>query len=234
MKEPVKFINYSGIVFRVFSTVYPSQDLLDDILPQAEDRKVAKKFYYSPHIPDTLTRQERILRRSISSIIQKEISEKFNPKNWNKSRYSDGTWEVFYSAQSEKTALKESIYHKRKMYREEILQKAVVIDLNSASLEINSNHCIDLNLLSGVNKSKLTSQDESGYPYCQKLTKRLRNRGAELFKAPSARDRDGVCIPIFVIQVIQTDSGPLKPLKCILRKEGTEVFVGGNIIRNLD
>ncbi len=169
---------------------------------------------------------ERVYRRSDQQVIQEEISSKFHPRQWYISRYSDSTWPVLYSAETEETALRESLFHKRKFYWEELKRKSIQLDLRIAALEVTSDRCQDLLQTKGLDETKLISNDESGYPYCQALAKYYRERGADLFRTPSARHEKGICIPIFAIEVITQDKGHLKYAKCVLRSEGAEVFEG--------
>ena len=103
MNEPIRLEPYEGDVFRAFSTAYPSQELMDDLVDTTKEQETLKPFYYQDPEPSAMDRLERILQRSVAQIIQDEISEKFNPQNWYASRYSDGTWGVLYTAESRQT-----------------------------------------------------------------------------------------------------------------------------------
>lgn len=48
----------------------------------------------------------------------------------------------------------------------------------------------------------LTSQTETGYPFCQELARGERARGSTALQTRSARDPNGVCVPVFSQQSI--------------------------------
>lgn len=224
MNEPVKLTSYDGDVYRVFSTAYPTQELLDDLLENPDERNALKPFYYAEAQPERMDRLERIMQRSASAIIQEEISAKFNPDNWYASRYSDGTWSVLYSAELPRTALAESLYHKRKFYREEIDKRSVQIDLREVQLQLYSEMAVDLTIDKTLDHAKLAYKDESGYPYCQDLVRRYFKAKAELLRTPSARDHGGICVPIFQRNVIRKDSDHLRYYKCVFLEDRIDIF----------
>lgn len=224
MSEPVKLTTYQGDVFRAFSTAYPTQELLDDLLEDPADRDTLKPLYYTPDFPEDMDRIERVIRRSVRAIIQDEIKAKFQPQKWYPSRFSDGTWPVLYSAEDDVTARAESLFYKRRFMKEEIEKGPVTIDLRIVRLFVNSEKSIDLTRLKKLNFSKLTSQDELGYPYCQKLAREYRKKNAELFRSHSARHKEGICVPIFNRNAIEKDYGHLEYLKCIFQDDRTEIF----------
>ncbi len=228
MSEHVNFFAYQKKVFRAFSTAHPSQNLLDDLC-SPQEQSLLESLYYPDQAFAELPAAERSFQRSQQSEIQQEISKKFNPQNWYRSRYSDGSFGVLYSAESEKTALAESLYHKRNFYEEEILHRPVQIDLRLAHLQIATKRAVDLTQNFKLDQKKLSSQDESGYPYCQELAKDFRKKQAQLLRVPSARDNKGVCIPIFDSSAIQKDRGHLKYIKCVFTQEGTEVYTGSEL-----
>lgn len=212
------FIPYHKNVYRNFATLIESQELVDDLTNSTRRQNILNKFFY-PDLPIPSS-VERVMNRSLRQIILNEINSKFNPLNWYYSRYSDGTWPVLYTAESEQTALQEALYHLKQFYKEELLQKDIWVDRRVIRLKIRSSKCVDLAKQKNVNQKKLIFQTQSGYPYCQKLAKKLIDQGAELLKVPSARDEKGVCVPIFTKKIIWKDEGHLKYLKCLLKKDG--------------
>ena len=224
---PADFIKYQGEVFRGFLTVQPSQGLLDDLVESPKEEEALEAFYYLDEISPKMPPVERVFRRSEQRVIQSEISSKFNPKKkWYASRYSDGTWGVLYSAEDEDVALHECLFHKRKFYWEELQGRTIQIDLKIALLGLETDWCKDLTQDFGLDHDKLNSKDESGYPYCQKLAKKYREKGAKILRTPSARHEEGVCVPIFDPQIVHKDKGHLKYIKIVLARDSAEVFEG--------
>lgn len=218
---------YSGRVYRNFATLLPSQNLMDDLTENAARQKAFEKLYYFGGT-DALRSSpvERVLGKSEDQIIQEEIDGKFRPETWRASRYSDGTWAVLYAAESEETALWEALYHMRKFYREELKSGPIEAQRRVLGLQITSKLCRDLSLEKDLNWRKLRSPDESGYPYCQALAGKSVGAGAEMLRAPSARDQNGFCTPIFRKSVIARDEGHLKYLRCTLQSDGTASVTG--------
>ncbi len=224
MSAPVKHSRYNGDVFRAFSTAHPPQELMDDLLDDPKEREALKPLYYADETPADMDRLERVLKRSAQEIIQQEISAKFQPQTWNATRFSNGSWAVLYSAEAKETALHESLYHKRRFMAEEIAQGPVQLDLKIVRLSLQSNACGDLTKDNQLDQSKLTSQDESGYPYCQRIAKHYKEQGSEMLRSYSARHPGGFCTPIFDRQIIKQDHGHLEYVKCILSAKDTEIF----------
>ena len=194
---------------------------MDDLVGDSKTFAVLKPLYYFKF--PALTPVERVLNKSVRQIIQEEIDSKFQPAHWYQSRYSDGTWPVIYSAESEETALREVLFHLHEFYSEELKTHSIPVYRRVATLAIKTEDALDLTKNNRFDLKKLISKDRSGYDYCQKLAKKNREHGASLLRAPSARHSGGICIPIFKKEVIQKDTGHLKFLKCVLKDGCSEV-----------
>lgn len=224
MSAVADLIPYRGDVYRNFATAYPSQEVTDDLVSRQRDQEILKRFFYRSAESSGQTKIERVLNKSVRQIIQEEISAKFNPQNWYASRYSDGTWGVLYSAESEQTALKEAVYHMKEFYREELLKRELILDRRVVRLTVHTDRCADLTANDRIDLNQLISKDRSGYPYCQKLARKLIDEGSEVLRTPSARDARGICAPIFKREIIKKDHGHLKYLKCVLTKKEAMIF----------
>ncbi|MBI2335842.1 MAG: RES family NAD+ phosphorylase [Deltaproteobacteria bacterium] len=230
MKEPVKLTSYQGNVFRNIAGLDPSLELTNDIAPSQTAQEVLKKFYYDdPQMVAVQSPIERILQRSICQMIQEEISKKFKPGNWYASRFSNGSWGVLYTAESEVTALKEALYHAKNHFYKEELERNGFLEITRRVIHLyaQSKYCGDLIRHKVLNHRKLVSKDSSGYPYCQKLAEHFHSKGAQILRAPSARDEKGFGVPIFNKEAIQKDFGHLKYVKCELKKNSVKVFPEG-------
>lgn len=224
MNEPVDFSPYSGDVFRNFAT-NSHDEVTNDLVDNPRDQQILKRSFYKGEEGGIQSSAERVLRKSERQIVQTEISAKFNPKKWYPTRYSNGSWAVLYTAESENTALKEAMYHVRQFSKEELqIKPFIMIDRRVVQLTLNADCCIDLTQIKNLETDKLVSKDQSGYSYCQNLAKKMIDKGSELLRAPSARDPEGICVPVFNKTVIKKDHGPLKYIKCVLSKEGTRIF----------
>ncbi len=228
MKEPTSHLplsRYAGRVYRNFPTLVESQDLMDDLAPDPEQQRILEKFFYDDD-HRWLAPIERIMKKSVQQIIQEQIDAKFQPSVWQASRYSDGTWAVLYTAESEETALREALFHMRRFYAEELTAGTLRVQRRVLSIFAVSVACVDLTMVVGLDCQALVSQDESGYLYCQSLARSGIHDGAELLRAPSARDPDGHTVPIFNQEVAKDDEGHLKYLRCVLKPDGSAEVTG--------
>lgn len=224
MNARTNFISYNRRVFRNFATVTPSQSLVDDLVDQKEEQTTLESLYYQDKTLRSLSPLERSLNRSFDAVVQSEINSKFMPKNWYASRYSDGTWPVLYAAESEETALYEAVFHLREFYKEELTEGEKNVDRRVCSLLVKSNRCIDVLKIPKSNKKIFTSTDRSGYPYCQRLARRSLKSGAEMLRAPSARQPKGTCVAIFDKSVVVADDGHLKYVKLVLTQKNCRIL----------
>jgi hypothetical protein len=117
----------------------------------------------------------------------------------------------------------------REFYQEELHTGAMTVHRRVVRLQVTSDSCLDLvsdKDLDPKSRVSLISQDRSGYPLCQALAKKWIDRGAALFRVPSARDRKGVSVPIFRQEAIRRDEGHLKYLRCLLKPDGSAEVTG--------
>ncbi len=110
------------------------------------------------------------------------------------SRFSDGTIGVYYSAIEEDTCKKEVAFHLGQETgdlgndQNPRIYRLIKCDYQGLTVD-----------LCGKEKKypDLTSATETGYPFCQDLAKRAIAEDIDGFFAPSARNADGICAPIF-------------------------------------
>ncbi|MBL7685693.1 MAG: RES family NAD+ phosphorylase [Deltaproteobacteria bacterium] len=223
MNEATNLKPYQGRVYRNIATLHPSQELMDDLVDKPSDQNRLKIFYYLEKKNTSPT--ERVLNRSLASLIQEEIQAKFTPQKWFSSRFSDGSWPVLYSAEDEKTALYETMFHARNFYKEEILNRGFIqITRRVLTLRLESQYHLNLNENDFSKLYFLNEPNFSSYPQCQNLASEWIQKGCELFRTPSARRPGGICTPIFKKEIIAQDEGHLKYLECILSAENVKVL----------
>ena len=122
----------------------------------------------------------------------------FEPKNFldptkpfGATRFSDGTWPVFYGAIDEDTAAKECLHH---------YAKAALGDPASArSVYYSVLHCLFQGSAIDLRPKKTEWPDlvAEDYRFCQGLGKEAIQFPLESFLAPSARQPDGTTTPVF-------------------------------------
>lgn len=108
------------------------------------------------------------------------------------SRFSDGSYGVYYAADSIETAIKETIFHRERFYRASneaacsITMRQYITNVIQPLVEINhDNHPECLNL------------DPDQYSESQKTAQELKNKNEWGIHYPSIRDGSGVCVAIF-------------------------------------
>ena len=221
------FRHYANTVYRNFATLDVSEELVDDLTEAPEEQETLKTHYYTGYAKqEGATPIERVLEKSMTEVIQGHIDAKFSPDTWYTTRYSDGTWPVLYTAESEETALREALFHMMRFYKEELAHGPVHVTRRAIRLQVTAERCLDLCQHPPLDKAALTSRDFSGYPYCQQLAKEAIAQGAQLFRAPSARDEHGTTVPLFDRSAITQDHRHLKYLRCILHAGGQATVTG--------
>lgn len=217
----MRLSTYSGKVFRNFAIIKESQDLMDDLSDNGQNRRILNGLFYPTQEQSLKTPIERVLEKSERQIIQEEIDGKFNPQSWYQSRYSDGTWPVLYAAESEETALREALFHMLEFYREELKAGPVAVQRRVLKLNLKTQNAVDLTGMKDLVQAHLISHDQTGYPYCQDLARKAIQHGAQLMRTPSARHPGGFCTPVLSKEVIRKDEGHLKYLDCLLKPDRT-------------
>lgn len=225
------FRSYSKKVYRNFATSIESQELVDDLTADPEKQAILRSFYYSEKSSKLPSPVERVLNKSERHIIRDEINSKFMPGHWYESRFSDGSSEsgaVLYAAESEETALREVLFHMGEFYREELQKGDVIAHRRVVRLKVQSERCIEVldERDPDLDTEALRSEDHSGYPYCQKLAQKWIRLGAALFRAPSARHVGGISTPLFQKEIVKSDEGHLKYLRCLLKSDGRVEVTG--------
>ena len=111
-------------------------------------------------------------------------------------RFGDGTFGVFHSARAEPTCIAEISYHHGRQLAE---QRSGTFPHDRYYNLISCDYAGDTMTLRGaeVKYPDLVSPTEAGYPFCQRIAKAAIAQGIDAFYTPSARHRNGTCVPIF-------------------------------------
>ena len=106
------------------------------------------------------------------------------------SRFSDGTFGVYYSALEIRTCKKEVSFHIGFPGPRDVSRVYSLITCWYEGLSVD---------LRGMEKDhpELISEDESGYPYCRALGKSAVELARDAFLTVSARAAGGMCVPVF-------------------------------------
>ena len=112
------------------------------------------------------------------------------------SRYSDGSFGVFYATEAPETALLETIYHDRRRAEEYFQALPNVMSWTTHKLI----YTCHLETLRGVELSmredilRIIAPDD--YAYAREVSNTLKDEGAQLLRAPSARSEGGICLSV--------------------------------------
>ncbi len=120
------------------------------------------------------------------------IMAAFTHRNPDGSRFSDGTYGVFYAASNLQTAIAETSYHRERFMRAtaqgrmELDMRVYLVDLVGA-----------LHELRGKQDAYPDVYDRHHYADAQHLARSLRNNGSNGIAYDSVRREDGECVAVF-------------------------------------
>lgn len=146
-------------------------------------------FRYSNVLFDRLS----AIQRAISLDVKHALN--FARGSFGVSRYSNGSWPVLYTATEDETSLHEVAYHAKREWlagmrvglpipNYRTCKKLVyVVQVDASSQKIES-----------MADPKLVADD---YIHCHSIAASAKAAGFESLRVPSARRRNGVCIPVF-------------------------------------
>lgn len=117
------------------------------------------------------------------------IMAAFTHLNENGSRFSDGTFGVFYAGHSLTTAVQETVYH-RERFLADSAQPAMTVEMRAYRVAVEGDLC-DLRHAHGKADALLASDD---YSASQAFGVRQHGRGSSGIVYPSVRDANGECV----------------------------------------
>lgn len=144
-------------------------------------------------------------RLAEQNVVKSDIKYAFRgSKSYNISRYGDGTWPVLYTAADTQTAICEIGYHLRKSWKDKPSRnkgkKRRVSTRFVYTLVPPSNGVEVVGSLPEV----LLSED---YSHCHSIARDAIKRKACALDAPSVRNKDGRCVPVFDKSVLEVKPG---------------------------
>jgi hypothetical protein len=198
--HPFKIVPYKQNCIRSIYTAQPSQDLYDDI---ADSEDYGNLFDLEMN-SSLIDRQQPHIDRTFQYGKADELYTVFNPP-WSKGRFGDGiTYGVFYSAEDKVTSYLEALWHFVKWSHNlhkysskdwiESDRKVFEIEIDSqkfASL-INDHDIYD----------SLISND---YAFSRQIASEAISNSIEGLRTPSARNKGGVCVPLFQKKPIKSE-----------------------------
>ncbi len=161
------------------------------------NRGISPESY--PEIQERLRKQKIVFEPT--QLIDKVFEPSTNPKHttpFARTRFTKGDKAVFYSALEDETSIEEIKYHQTR--RGEFSDLANTPDAPPRYYGLYETNfdgtMLDLFTIH-PDCPELTSEDDSGYPKCQRLAEEARSKSMNAFRTPSARQSEGICTPIF-------------------------------------
>lgn len=189
-------------IFRNYRTILPPEDTFADLLSDEEERKVARSFsdaFSGIDLLEEVTSRPFQYALAFPEIKNDDFFRGFivNSKtgNFPIGRFGDGlVYGVLYCAFEKETSEAEAIYYAVKEFFErksDMKEELFIIDRKMVSFGFEGSW---LNLLANKEiHSELTSEN---YRFCHEVGHEF-HKVVDGLKAPSARSKDGICIPIF-------------------------------------
>lgn len=179
---------------RLIPSRYPTVGLYDAIADPADlDVVFAVEALTNPRIRDELGQLQLVPPdERVSGPGSTPIMAAFTHLNPDGSRFSDGSYGVYYAAQSLETAVAE-VSHHRAIFLARTAEPAIDVDMRVISAAV----AAPLHDLSAVPGPGDPIFDPVSYAASQVLGRRLREAGSWGVHYPSVRDAGGRCVGLF-------------------------------------
>jgi hypothetical protein len=180
--------------FRLIPTRFPTVGLYDAIADPADLEVVfAIEALTNPRIRDELGELQLVPpEERVSGAGSTPVMAAFTHLNPEGSRFSDGSYGVYYAAQSLDTAIAE-VSHHRAVFLARTAEPAIEIDLRLISANVDA-ELHDLRSLGGAGANIFHPEH---YASSQALGRRLRAAGSWGVQFPSVRHAGGLCVGVF-------------------------------------
>lgn len=196
---------FDGIVFRNIYTIKNSQNLFDELCDTAEEKSVLDYWSeQSSFIDHTKPQQYRFAQYAeIESSPFPPTHEILAPfLKACASRFSDGSFGVWYSALDEQTTISETLYWTYKLWKKDIEQakNPYITDRKVFKAKIKTTKLSNLIPYSSQFPDLLHKEN---YNFCRTIGKKAKQNAIEALLTLSVRHEGGKCMPIFVPEAIK-------------------------------
>jgi hypothetical protein len=202
MRCPIESLELRGsekfVAYRNIATCDPSQDLYDDIA----DSKDWELLQYADNVSSGIDHNQQKIQRVFQYGNIEDSLLCFDERFWRWGRFGDGSFCVWYGAVEEETSIKETLYHRPEIDKND-LQNAVSAIIQARRLfkaDLTPNKFSDLRPY--VEPYPLLIH-ESDYSFCQRLGAYAVHEKLDLFLTQSVRNPKGTCIPVFSAKTIK-------------------------------
>ena len=187
---PLKRVRWSQ-AFRIVPSRFPPVGVYDRIAdPDDLEALFAIEALTNPRIRDELGVLPLVPKeRRISGPGTTPVMAAFTHLNPDGSRFSDGTWGVFYAARSLITAVEDTVYH-RERFLPATADPACDVEMRCYRTSIQAR-------LHDLRGSWPAEHDPDSYVASVKLARRLRANGSDGIVYDSVRHTGGECVAVF-------------------------------------
>lgn len=192
---PVRRIRWSQ-AYRIVPSRFPPVGVYDRIADPADlDAVFAIEALTNPRLREEAGALKLVPREHrISGPGSTPVMAAFTHLNPEGSRFSDGSWGVFYAAHSVATAVEETVYH-RERFLAATREPACGIQMRCYRTRIDSR-------LHDIRGGWKKEHDADVYVASVKLARMLREDGSNGIVYDSVRDRGGECVAAFQPDVV--------------------------------
>lgn len=192
---PIKRVRWTQ-AYRIVPSRFPPVGLFDRISDAADlDALFALEALTNPRLRDEVGALQLIPRdRRISGPGSTPVMAAFTHFSPQGSRFSDGTWGVFYAAHSVVTAVEETVYH-RQQFLAATAEPPCDLQMRCYRTSIDGK-------LYDLRSGWAAAQDPASYVASVQLARTLRAAGANGIVYSSARHQGGECLAAFYPDVV--------------------------------
>jgi hypothetical protein len=192
---PLRRIRWNQ-AYRIVPSRFPPAGLFDRIANPADlDAVFAIEALTNPRLRDEANAMQLVPReRRISGPGSTPVMAAFTHLNPEGSRFSDGTWGVFYAARTVGTAVEETVYH-RERFLAATSEPACDIEMRCYRTSVDRK-------LHDLRGAWPDAHDPGSYVASVKLARALRAAGSDGIVYDSVRHRGGECLAAFYPDVV--------------------------------
>jgi hypothetical protein len=192
---PLKRIRWSH-AYRIVPSRFPTVGVFDRIVdPMDMEAVFAIEALTNPRLREEAGALKLVPKeRRISGPGSTPVMAAFTHLNQEGSRFSDGSWGVFYAAHGVATAVEETVFH-RQHFLAATAEPACDISMRCYRTAIAGR-------LHDLRGGWISAHDPDSYVASVDLARRLRNEGSNGIVYDSVRDLRGECIAVFYPDLI--------------------------------
>jgi len=196
---------FEGFVFRNIYTIKNSQNLFDELCDTAEEKNILEYWSEkSSFIDHKKPQYHRFAQYSeIENTPFPPTPEILAPLiDACESRFSDGTFGIWYSALDEQTTISETLYWTYKWWKKDIeaAKNPYVTDRKIFQAKIKTAKTYNLTSMAKEFPELMHKND---YTFCRSIGKYAKENSVEALLTLSVRHDGGICVPIFTPDIIE-------------------------------